>query len=177
MATSEFCQQRNSAASKQVITAIVCLITLLSNTLYASDNDLPDHIGRISAAELLAGYPEFASEYANYQPTASELTKIEVLAGKNVTVLFGTWCHDSEREVPRLLKLLDEAQVNLGELTLYGVSRKKDDPDGYSEKYELRYTPTLLVHDQGTEIARIIERPKENLSADFAKQILAAQKQ
>ena len=131
-----------------------------------------DHIGVISAADLLANYAEFQYEYDAYQPSPLQLEQIQQLAGKNITALFGTWCHDSEREIPRLLKLLETAEVEVNELTLYAVDRKKQDPDGYAEKFNLQFTPTIVVSDtSGDEIGRIIEKPKTDIASDLATQL------
>lgn len=151
------------------------LLALTAGRASASEQELNDHIGEISSIELLARYPEFAKEYKRYQPTSAQLNEFRALEGKEVLALFGTWCHDSEREIPRLLKLIDEAEVSLSQLTLYGVSRKKDDPAGYAEKHGLRYTPTLIVFNEGQELTRVIERPKVDLATDIAAGILANQ--
>ena len=147
------------------------ILALSLNVAVASQVLSPDHVGRITAQELLATYPNFAKEYARFEPSEAQLNEIQALAGKEIVALFGTWCHDSVREVPRLLKLLDLGQVQFGALTLYGVSRQKSDPDGYSEKYGLRYTPTFVVSDDAGEIARVIERPNDSLAGDLASQI------
>ena len=147
------------------------IISLSANTAFASEEKKPDHVGKISAEHLLSEYPEFAKEYETFQPSARQLQDIQALAGKDVIALFGTWCRDSEREVPRLIKLLEVGNVEVRQLTLYGVSRRKDDPEGYSEKYALKYTPTIVISDDNGELARIIERPKGNLAGDIASQI------
>lgn len=147
------------------------IIALSANTAFAREDKIPDFIGKISAEHLLSTYPEFAEEYANFDPSPDQLRDIQSLAGKEVITLFGTWCHDSEREVPRLLKLIELSNVQIKQLTLVAVSRQKDDPDGYSEKYELKYTPTIVISDEGVEIARVIERPKGNLAGDIAGQV------
>lgn len=147
------------------------VIALSANAAFASEDRIPDHIGKISAKYLLATYPAFAEEYENFEPNSAQLRDIQALAGKDVVTLFGTWCHDSEREVPRLLKLLELGNVQVKQLTLIAVSRQKEDPDGYSEKYELKYTPTIVISDDGAEVARVIERPKGNLAGDMASQI------
>lgn len=175
MTTNHILRLRARQGYQHLFSIAAFFLILCSVNLNASEDRLPDHVGEISPAKLLASYPEFAKEYANYHPNEEELSAIKVLEGKEVMALFGTWCHDSEREIPRLLKLLDQAQVQPSELILYGVSRQKDDPAGYAEKYGLRYTPTLIVQDQGQEIARIIERPEGKLAADFAAQVTAKQ--
>lgn len=147
------------------------MLCLSLNVAVASEAKHSDHIGKISAQELLATYPKFAKEYAHFAPTEAELSEIQALAGKEIVALFGTWCHDSVREVPRLLKLLDLGQVKYKELTLFGLSRQKSDPDGYAEKYGLRYTPTIIVSDGTDEIARMIEKPNDSMAGDLASQI------
>jgi thioredoxin 1 len=151
---------------------LACLTLCLSFTgAYASEDKTPDHIGKITAQELMSAYPEFAKEYNDFKPSAEQLKDIQALAGKDIVTLFGTWCHDSEREVPRLLKLLELGNVQVKQLTLYAVSRQKDDPNGYSEKYQLMYTPTIVVNDGPREIARVVERPEGSLAGDLAEQI------
>ncbi len=151
------------------LASITALLTILaSSNSFAQE----DHVGAISASSLLANYSEFKQEYDAYQPSPLQLEQINLLAGKEVTALFGTWCHDSEREIPRLLKLLASAKVDLSKLTLYGVDRSKQDPNGYAEKFGLQYTPTIIISDdQGNELARIIEKPKADLASDLATQL------
>lgn len=150
---------------------ILASMGLTTSALFADTQSSSDHVGTITAEQLLTHYPQFKTEYLAYKPTDDEIEKMSALKDKEVTVLFGTWCHDSEREVPRLLKLLDSSGIELTSLTLFGVDRKKDDPDGVAQSYDLKYTPTLIVSSQGEEIARIIEKPKDNLAADFAEQL------
>jgi thioredoxin 1 len=147
------------------------IIALSANIAFANEEKTPDHIGKISTEYLLSEYPEFAKEYEAFQPSATRLQDIQTLAGKDVVTLFGTWCHDSVREVPRLLKLLKMGNVELKQLTLFGVSRSKGDPEGFSGKYDLEYTPTIIISDDKYEVARIIEKPKGSLAGDIASQI------
>ncbi|WP_293747188.1 thioredoxin [uncultured Paraglaciecola sp.] len=124
--------------------------------------------GIISAAQLMADYPQFRAIYEQYQPSASEITAVNVVSGKSLVVLFGTWCHDSEREVPRLLKLLDLSGVDLANLSLHGVNYNKQDPTNLHQKYDLRYTPTFILLQGEEELGRIIEKPVTSLGEDLA---------
>lgn len=154
----------------RVVSALLCLLLFMGTASAAEESD-SDHLGEISAQSLLSNYEAFASEYQTYSPTPAELGLIQSLKGKDVTVLFGTWCHDSEREVPRLLKLLDQSEVGLQSLTLFAVDRNKTDPDGFAERLDLQYTPTIIVSESGQEVARIIERPIVGLAKDLQKQL------
>lgn len=156
-------------ALKTVLSAMCC--SLWIGIAFAASEGRPDHLGEISAQDLLANYDAFESEYQAYSPTSAELLQIESLQGKAVTILFGTWCHDSKREVPRLLKLLDQSKVELESLTLFAVDRDKTDPDGFAERLDLQYTPTIIVSEGGREVARIIERPEKGLAQDFQSQL------
>ena len=151
--------------------AAVFVLSLLAGYSEGAEPGAADHLGEISVQELLDTYTEFGSEFQRYAPTPDELSQIEALRGKQVTVLFGTWCHDSKREVPRLLKLLDESKVELESLTLFAVDRNKADPEGFAQRLDLRYTPTIIVSEDGEEVARVIERPDTGLAADLQSQI------
>lgn len=130
----------------------------------------PDLTGEVSAADILA-IPDFAQNYQRYQPTETEIEKMQVLNGKYLQVLFGSWCHDSEREIPRLLKLLDVANVEAASVMFVAVDRNKQDLTGLAKRLGLKYTPTIVVFDGDKEVARIIEKPQGSLAKDFARQI------
>ncbi|WP_166838506.1 hypothetical protein [Rheinheimera pleomorphica] len=93
---------------------------------------------------------------------------MQALSGTSLVVLFGSWCHDSEREVPRLLKLIDQSGVELESLQLQGVDRRKQHPENLHNQFALRYTPTIIVLRDGNELGRIIEKPQRSLAADLA---------
>ncbi len=154
--------------SPQSITGLIAFLAFFVFT--GTSRAEEDHVGSISAADLLGKHQEFNQEYQAYEPNTQQLQQIKLLADKEVTVLFGTWCHDSKREVPRLLKLLDQSSVELASLTLFGVDRNKQDPVGLAQTYDLRFTPTIIISDSsGVELGRIIEKPENDLAADLAR--------
>ena len=125
--------------------------------------------GEISRDDLLNDYSAFSEEYDEYSPSKEELSTIKALQGKQVLVFLGTWCHDSKREVPRFLKLLDTAKVQLGSLKLVAVGYDKLDPAGLAKQYDLMYTPTIIVLDGEKELTRMIEKPKQSLALDLTQ--------
>lgn len=144
-----------------------CLLTLCSQALIAAEKG-PDAIGLLSQQQLLTNYAAFADEYGRYTPTQQELKQMQALSGVSLVVLFGSWCHDSEREVPRLLKLIAVSGVELENLQLQAVDRNKQHPDKLHTDYKLRYTPTFIVMRDGKELGRVIEKPQQSLAADLA---------
>ena len=153
---------------KQVKTlGILWLMRLIVVGCSQSVPNEPDLLGKISAEQLFAQYPVFQAEYNRYQPSQAELSAVGELKDDTLVVLFGTWCHDSQREVPRLLKTFDLSGLDVPKLTLVAVDTNKMDPQGLASKYALKYTPTFVLLDGEKEVGRVIERPKTSLGEDL----------
>jgi thiol-disulfide isomerase/thioredoxin len=98
------------------------------------------------------------TEYAMAVKAVEELKK-EELNTFDLMVFVGTWCEDSHREFPRLMKILEAAEFPSERLTIIGVDRKKEDPDILHKKYGIEKVPTIIVSRKGKELGRIIEFP------------------
>ncbi|MEI8704132.1 TlpA family protein disulfide reductase [Pseudoalteromonas sp. B62] len=120
--------------------------------------------GEISTQALLSDYDKFNEQYKVFTPTAQDIALMQKLAGKELIVLFGTWCHDSEREVPRLVKLLDESKVQLADIKFVAVGYNKQDDAGIAQANDLQYTPTFIVKQNGKELVRVVEKPTGTLA-------------
>jgi thioredoxin 1 len=125
-------------------------------------------VGDITPDELLSAYPSFRGGYE-----AFAVETLYLPGDVSVLMFFGTWCHDSEREVPRLLKLLEAAGLSENNLSLIALDYRKREPKGRAVKFNVRYTPTAIFMREGVEVGRIIERPNislhEDIKAMFAK--------
>ena len=111
----------------------------------------------------------FNSEYDNYTPDSAEVLKLsKVINDIKITIVMGTWCSDSRREVPRFFKILDKAGYNTQNLTLICVDRNKTVPNGLVEKLDIKLVPTFICTKDDKEIGRIVETPKETLGKDLA---------
>ena len=121
-------------------------------------------VGDISQAELLERHEVFKRNYDAHDVTAG----IDGLpADLEVKILFGIWCHDSEREVPRMLKLLAASGVREEKISLIALDIRKEEPKGRAKALGLKYTPTFIFFSEGNERARIIERPRKTLADDL----------
>ena len=121
-------------------------------------------VGKVSPEQLLLTHPRFARVYERFQPDASALRLPEDV---HVLVFFGTWCHDSERAVPRLLKLLEAEGLSEETLTLIALDYRKREPEGRAARFKVRYTPTAIFMRDGVEVGRIVERPNTSLHGDI----------
>lgn len=156
--------------TKKALFTLLILLQLAC-TSHADHPQATHLLGEVKEADVLGQYPSFSQEYESFEPSPEALAKVQGLSGKSVTVLFATWCHDSEREVPRFLKLLKRSRVTLAELNLVALDFNKQDPEGVAMSHQLKYTPTIIVFEQGKELGRIIERPAVSLSEDLAQML------
>lgn len=103
-------------------------------------------------------YTKEFNEYALDQKAVGELRKNNITS-YNLIVFVGTWCEDSHRDFPRLMKILEEVKYPDSRLTIIAVNRKKESPTGDEVKYNVSKVPTIIVEKYGKEIGRIIEMP------------------
>ena len=96
--------------------------------------------------------------------------------GAAVTVLLGTWCSDSRREISRLWRALDEIGATSGggtagglpfTLTYIGVDEAKREPAAAVAAAGLKYVPTLIVRRDGREVGRIVESSPHGVEVDL----------
>ena len=104
----------------------------------------------------------FDEEYNSYQidqPSLAELKK-EKLNSYTLVVFVGSWCGDSHREFPRLIKILDALKYNTEKMQIIAVNRKIESPAGEEGLYNISRVPTIIVKKYGKEIGRITEMPE-----------------
>ena len=150
------------------VAAALVLFVVTPQSLEATADRYRYPLGDISHAELLERHEVFKRNYDAYEVTAG----IDGLpADLKVKILFGTWCHDSEREVPRMLKLLAASGVKEDNISLISLDIRKEEPEGRAKALDVRFTPTFIFFSDDVELGRIIERPVESLQSDIAAMV------
>ena len=86
-----------------------------------------------------------------------------------IKIVFGTWCSDSRREVPRFLKILDELKFDQNNLTMICVNRDKEADSTEVKDLDILFVPTFIIYRNNAELGRIIEEPKTTLEGDLKK--------
>ena len=131
-------------------------------------------LGKCTRAALMqAPFAEwFKSNYDSYVVDSFTCNFIRpLLAGKTITIFLGTWCGDSKREVPRVLKMLDCCNFPEQNLTLVMVSNKdslyKKSPQHEEAGKGIFRVPTVIVYRNGVELNRINEFPVTSLENDL----------
>lgn len=126
-------------------------------------------VGKVSLAQLSTYTSDwYSNEYDLYKTNQSLLTKIKpLLNNKKVTLIMGTWCEDSQREVPGMIKILTEAGYPTSSMDIIAVDEDKTTPGQLEKVFELFNVPTLIFSENGTEINRIVEFPINGLEQDI----------
>lgn len=86
-----------------------------------------------------------------------------------IKVFMGSWCEDSQREIPALFKLLKLTEFNQSQLEIIAMTHDKDTPENYEADYEIEFIPTIMFFKDGAELNRIVEYTQESLEQDVLK--------
>lgn len=127
-------------------------------------------LGKVSYAQMTHYTKEwFNAEYDRYKVNASLIAKINpLLKDKTVVLLMGTWCEDSQREVPGMMKILAQSGYALDDMEIIAVDEDKRTPDGLEQNHALTYVPALIFYENvKEEINRIVEFPIGTLEEDI----------
>jgi len=123
-------------------------------------------LGKMESDTLFNNHQQFLNNYQSAQITEAERALVESWPSDiEFNVYFGTWCHDSEREVPKLLKLLSYNKTLT--ISLIGLDYKKTEPNGGAKANGVQFTPTIIVTRAGKELGRIVEQPAVSLVSDI----------
>jgi len=108
-------------------------------------------------------------EYENYLVDHVSLGELnpDLFYMSDITVVMGTWCSDSQREVPRFLKIIEELGMDLNMINLICVDRSKQAEVPELADLQVELVPTIIFYIDEEEVGRIIETPMESLEADM----------
>ncbi len=112
----------------------------------------------------------FDAVFQSYHPEKEALQKIkDHIKDYEIITFMGTWCPDSKREIPKLYKILEEADYDMNNIKVYTLNHGKRSDEGYEKDWHITNIPTIIFLKDGQEINRYVEHPRENFTADIAK--------
>lgn len=110
----------------------------------------------------------FNDYYKIYEPDKTVLSQIRnKLDSVSIMIVLGTWCSDSEEQVPKFFKVLDKVNFKKKFLTVVCVDKAKRAGEIDLQKYDIQKVPTFIVSRKDKEIGRIIETPMMTLEKDL----------
>lgn len=116
----------------------------------------------------------FATGYNEYDVDMGIVNRLKTqVEDLTMKIFLGTWCPDSQREVPRYFKILDELGIKDENVIMVSLDYEADDykqSPGHEETgMQIHRVPTFIVMRHGKELSRIVEFPKETLEQDLMK--------
>ena len=126
-------------------------------------------LGRVRPSAILAISDTWRQNHDAYEPATEDLRVLASLrAPATLDIYFGSWCGDSRREVPRLLRILDRAAPPDLRVRFYGIDRAKKEPARLVKRAGIERVPTIVLSTARREIGRIVESPQSTLEHDLA---------
>jgi thiol-disulfide isomerase/thioredoxin len=155
-----------------MIIFVACFAQISEIRSQEEEEEPPQLLGVVTAEQLgEEPYVEWSRKgYDEYTPDPSTLESLRAIDfdDAKLSLFFGTWCGDSQREVPRILKLLNELGFPAEKLRLIAVSgTDKRSPGGEERGREVYRVPTLVVERDGQEVSRLVEHPAISLERDL----------
>ena len=113
----------------------------------------------------------FNSGYKFYSPDTNVINKLSSVNfdSISITIVMGTWCSDSRREVPRFFKITDLLKFPESKINIIGVNRGFANDKGYLSSLHIKHVPTFIFYKNKNELGRIIETPEVSLESDMLK--------
>ncbi len=140
-------------------------VLLFCSAGQAQDND---HVGPMAIEDALELPGWFSEDFLTYVPQPEYHNAIPYLMEDvEILCIMGTWCSDSKREVPRMIRILQTKNIAPEKLRLIAVDRTKRDPAGVALNYGVDRVPTFIFLRNGLEIGRIVEAPLASLEKDM----------
>lgn len=129
-----------------------------------SNVSLPLVVGAMTPESIYATLPSYVERRDQYAPDIAviEMMKSYVRAEDRVEVYMGTWCDDSQREVPKFLRIADDLKKSYGvELPVkyIAMDRSKQEPKALLEGKQVQKVATFIYYRGDQELGRIVERP------------------
>jgi hypothetical protein len=164
---------------------VVCIVTIQSSILAQTRTPFanievknsygePMLLGHCDLSFLQQGVYKswYQPGYDSYVPDSSVIRSLNgSLKGKQIDIFLGTWCGDSKREVPRMMKILALSGMDLQQVRLIFVSNEansyKQSPQHEEAGKNIKRVPTMIIYENGIEIGRIVEYPIVSLEKDM----------
>ena len=112
----------------------------------------------------------FTPNYNSYVTDKEVMAQLSpLLKDVSLKVFLGTWCGDSQDQIPWLYKILDEANFNADQMEVISINRSMSTPDDLQKGFNIERVPTIIVYKNGKEMGRFVEYPRKSIEADLLK--------
>ena len=156
-----------NSASRTLFILIVGCVAMTSSVVLAQSQEL---IGPVSREEILANDRIYGIYLDRYEP---EKKAVEYLSAyrdsAKLMVFVGSWCRESKKYIPGLMKTLDVSGTKNIDVQYIAVDREKKFPESFLKMFNIKYIPTVLVLKGNKELGRIEEKPHQLIETDLVQ--------
>lgn len=89
------------------------------------------------------------------------------LAKYDVTIYMGTWCGDSRKEVPAVVKYLEANDYDMSRLKIVALNQNKQARDRQEIGRNIHRVPAIIFSQDNKEKGRIVEHPVVSIEQDI----------
>lgn len=136
-----------------------------------------NYIGKINRTTLQDG--DFAAyyqkQYADYTVHPQIGKAANFIEPIRVQIVLGSWCHDSQVQVPRFLKIMDYLEMAPDRIQILGLDTLFQAPGENLASLAIERVPTFIIYQNKKEIGRIVENPIQSLEADLLQILIPGQ--
>ncbi|WP_128331431.1 hypothetical protein [Apibacter sp. HY039] len=119
----------------------------------------------------------YSEQYDSYTPDLNVVKKIKSrLKLYNIEVFLGTWSEETQKQLPRFMKVLETSKFPESKLALYAVNRNKESFYGEQNQKNINEIPTFIIYKGNInkkrglcEIGRISGKPNQTFELDLYK--------
>ena len=154
------------------LSLLTCLSACKTVQTYTSTKIGSDQVlnGSVQKEILLdqKKFPWFNNQYQSYKPDSGQISLLKRESTNIYVVIFaGSWCSDTQRELPRFYKILDLIGVSDKHIDVIMLDKNKKCDYINVDAMQIKNVPTFIFYREGMEIGRIIEKPTNSLESDL----------
>jgi thiol-disulfide isomerase/thioredoxin len=116
--------------------------------------------GVMTVGELWQTMPVWKAIADHYEPDEKTVERLRAVAEPvKLQVVMATWCGDSKRHVPRLIKAVERANNPNVTIEIVGVGPDFESPMDFVQQQSITNVPTVIVRRGEKEVGRYVETP------------------
>jgi thiol-disulfide isomerase/thioredoxin len=155
------------------IWVVLSVIIFSSCSIINKNNKSRMILNGTTTQAILTGNKNFSwfdEDYKNYVPNQEIINSLKPLKNEiKVLVIAGSWCGDTQRELPRFFKMINSIGVPNNQIEMIMVDENKKTAAFNISVIQVSNIPTFIFFKDGKELGRIIEKPVITLEDDLAK--------
>ena len=102
----------------------------------------------------------------NYNPEVTGQLS-DQLSDVDVKIYMGTWCSDTQRDLPAFFKIIDNLPSQPKSVKMIATDRSKLLPPEALDSFVIEFIPHFLFSRDGEQLGEIIEMPEKTLEEDM----------